>query len=56
MFRYIAAKPGWLVPVSEILDHLRAKKPNREIGALALARLELRFLLDQISQRLGARA
>lgn len=56
MLRYIAAKPGWFVPASKILDHLRAQKPNREIGAFALARLELRFMIDQLAQRLHARA
>ncbi len=54
MLRYIAAKPGWFVPVSTLLDHLRAQAPSadRSLGRGALARLELRFLLDQVLSRL----
>ena len=52
ILRYIAAKPGWFVPVSEILDYLKARNPNRNIGRFALARLEIRFLLDQLLERL----
>ncbi len=55
ILRYIAAKPGWFVPVSEILDYLKAKHPDRNIGRLALSRLELRFLLDQLLERLHLR-
>ena len=55
ILRYIAAKPGWFVPVSEVLDYLRAQRPNRHIGRPALARLELRFLIDQLLERLHLR-
>jgi len=55
ILRYIAAKPGWFVPVSEILDHLSAQQPHRNIGTLALARLELRFLMDRLFERLQLR-
>ncbi len=55
ILRYIAAKPGWFVPVSKILDHLAAQQPNRTIGRLALARLELRFLMDHLLERLHSR-
>jgi hypothetical protein len=55
ILRYIAAKPGWFVPVSEILDYLKEQKPDRKIGGPALARLELRFLMDQLLERLHLR-
>ena len=55
ILRYIAAKPGWFVPVSEILDYLKVQRPNRNIGGLALARLEIRFLIDQLLERLHLR-
>jgi len=55
MLRYLAAKPGWFVPVSEILDHLRAGRSDRNLSAFALARLELRFLTGQLIERLRSR-
>ncbi len=56
ILRYIAAKPGWFAPASEILDFLRARRPERPIGGLALARLELRFVMDRALQRLRLRS
>jgi len=55
ILRYIAAKPGWFVPVSEILDHLRARQSTPKLEGLGLARLEARFLLDQLRDRLRDR-
>jgi len=55
MLRYIADKPGWLVPASEILDHLAAQQPDRNVSTLALARIEFRFLIDQLLERLHFR-
>lgn len=48
---YVARKPGWFVPVSTLLDHLRARRPDRPIGRLALLRLEVRFLIDALLDR-----
>jgi hypothetical protein len=47
---YLARKPGWFVPVSSILDHLRAARPHERMTRLRLWRLELRFLLDQLAE------
>jgi hypothetical protein len=55
MLRYIAAKPGWFVPVSELLDHLRAQQTGRNLEGFALARLEVRFLIDRLFDRLRSR-
>lgn len=54
MLEYVASKPGWFVPVSTLLDHLRAERGDHDtpLGALALARLELRFLLSELRARL----
>jgi hypothetical protein len=53
ILRHIAAKPGWFVPVSSLLDHLREHAPRARgsLGRVALARLELRFLFDQLVTR-----
>ncbi len=47
--RHIAEKPGWFVPVSTILEHLleHGARAGRELGALELLRLELRYLVDR---------
>lgn len=56
ILRHIASKPGWFVPVSTLLDHLRAQTPaaERTLGPGALAHLELRFLVGQLFERLTA--
>lgn len=51
ILRHLAAKPGWFVPVSVILDHLRDYNPQGYIGSLGLLRLELRFLSGWLSDR-----
>jgi hypothetical protein len=58
ILQHIASKPGWFVPVSTLLDHLREHKPGagRTLSRLPLARLELRFLVDQIVSRLTSPA
>jgi hypothetical protein len=52
---YLAGRPGWFAPVSEILDHLRASTGAPLLGRVSLLRLELRFLKDQLGARLRAR-
>lgn len=49
ILRYIADKPGWFVPVSAVLDHLRtAKGHDEELGGFDCLRLELRYLVDKL--------
>lgn len=48
----LAQRPGWFVPTSAILDRLSADRPRRPLGALALLRLEARYLLDRFRQRI----
>lgn len=51
--RWLATRPGWFVPVSTLLDHLRAGGPeDRTLSRSAHARLEASFLLDQLKIRL----
>ena len=50
---YLAERPGWYVPVSTLLDHLREQGGAPGLGGLALLRLELRFLVGQIRERLA---
>jgi hypothetical protein len=47
----LARRPGWFAPVSEILDHLRQGRAERPLGRVALLRLELRYLFDQLRAR-----
>jgi hypothetical protein len=48
IFGYLSGKPGWFVPVSELLDFLRQKQGGRELGNVARFKLECRYLLDQL--------
>lgn len=50
--RYLAGRPGWYVPVSTLLDYLREQGGAPRLGGLALFRLELRFLMEQVRERL----
>jgi len=52
LLRYVADRPGWFVPVSTLLDHLRAQGRGRLLDARGLLRLELRFLADPVVSRL----
>lgn len=49
--RRLAERPGWFVPVSEILDHLAASGGVVRLGRGALLRLEMRYLLDRLRSR-----
>ena len=51
LLRHVADRGGWVVPVSELLDHLRGVGRGRTLSARELLRLELRFLTDQIRRR-----
>jgi hypothetical protein len=52
ILRYIAGRPGWFVPVSEILDYL-LKVPGRglTLGLMQILRLESRFMMDRLLRR-----
>ena len=55
--RSIAAKPGWFVPVGELLDHLRARRDERD-GLLPRAewrRMQWRWMADLVSRKVAAR-
>lgn len=51
VLRYLGRKPGWFVPVSTLLDHLREQQADRPLRRLRMLRLELHFLLDQLLER-----
>ncbi len=59
---YVASKPGWFPPVSEVLDFLRsnADPQSRSIPSSALRRLETRWLMtktiDGVARRLRSAA
>lgn len=49
MLRYLRSKAGWFVPVSNILDHLRAQRAHdAELNWIQQTRLEYRFLFDKL--------
>lgn len=50
MLRYLRSKAGWFVPVSDILDHLRARRvQDAELTWIQQTRLEYRFILDKLA-------
>jgi hypothetical protein len=52
VLRYLAAKQGWFVPVSELLDRLLlAPGRGRTLTSREVVRLELRFLFERIRRR-----
>ena len=56
MLAYVAAKSGWFVPVSELLDYMRAERGHdAPLGRAALTRLELSFLWSEMTARLRSR-
>lgn len=49
VLRYIAGKPGWFVPVSNILDYLLEMHGSRNaLSDFSMWRLECKFMLDKI--------
>jgi hypothetical protein len=49
ILRYITKKPGWFVPVSDLLDYLRlVQGRGNELSGLDCLKLELRYLADQL--------
>jgi len=49
IFQVLSQKPGWYVPVSEMLDYLvQAQGKGRTLGSLQTAMLEARYLANKI--------
>ncbi len=55
ILKYLAKKPGWFAPVSDILDYLLRNRGNVNLGYLQRLRLEFSFVMDKmiIKQRNG---
>jgi len=51
LFRHLADKAGWYVPVSDVLDQLLAAGRGRSLTRREVLRLELRFLANRIMRR-----
>jgi hypothetical protein len=53
--RGLAARPGWFVPVSTLLDHLRAERgaATGDIPPAELARMEWRWLREKLRKGTG---
>jgi hypothetical protein len=45
---YLSSLSGWFVPVTDLLNHLEGKSPDRRISKMQLARLEVAHALDRI--------
>jgi len=48
ILRYLVAKAGWYVPVSDILDYLLRGRTNSTMGTFKRVRLELTFVMDKV--------
>jgi len=51
----IAARPGWFVPASELLDYLRSQGFDRPIPRRERAAMERSWLFDKFSSRLATK-
>lgn len=51
LMKRLAAKNGWFVPVSTLLDHLAKRRDDATIPRGELARLERRWLLQRLRRR-----
>jgi hypothetical protein len=54
IFRYLAGRPGYYVPVSELLDELRAQGRGIRLGVAGIWRLECRYVVDKLADRLAS--
>jgi len=48
ILRYLGGKPGWYVPVSELLDYLRGKQGGGELSDWVRLKLEWLYILDKL--------
>ncbi len=55
VLEWLAQRPGWFAPVSDILDHLVAQGAGARLGRSGLMKLEARYLADQVAMRAGLR-
>jgi hypothetical protein len=53
VLRYLVERPGWYVPVSDILDHLLEQRPTGPLGPVKLLQLESRYLWDRLTRGRG---
>jgi hypothetical protein len=53
VFRYIAAQPGWFVPVSEVLEYMLSRTANHVLTATGRWKLEGRHVVDRLLARLS---
>lgn len=52
ILRYLGKKPGWFVPVSDLLDHLRyVQGRGGELSEVECLKLELRYITDRFLSR-----
>jgi hypothetical protein len=51
LLRRLAAKAGWFVPVSDILDRLRTEGRGQTLSRHGILQLELRFIADRVRRR-----
>ena len=56
ILRDLAQRPGWFVPVSTLLDHLRGQNTPPVLTKATLFALEVRFLVSHLKSRLRSMA
>jgi hypothetical protein len=54
ILRYLAGRPGYFVPVSELLDELRAQGCGARLDASEVWRLECRYVADKLMDRFAS--
>lgn len=52
LLRRLAARPGWFVPVGELLDWLRERRNGEELPASEWRRMQWRWARDLVARRL----
>lgn len=50
--QYLAEQPGWYVPVSQLLDHIKMKQGNGQIGNIDRFIMEYSHIADRIIRRI----
>jgi hypothetical protein len=53
VLRYIASRPGWLVPVSTLLDQMLTPDSDRPLGLVDRWRIETAHLADRLRDRVA---
>lgn len=52
MMEYLASKKGWFVPVTPLLNHIQSQKGKNNINTFSKAKLEWKWLFNQIQHKL----